>query len=216
VKSPIVVMVVCLLPFIGCDPEIENLGPGPNGKAGTSNYSGSAGKGGGVEERTPFPVALPWTAKQVKDSVKIGRRWILREHQILQVGAKKEERFATIQAEIIEVGQDSYKIRESVLDPKTRKVIGEARVKTGSYDQSKGIYTQLNIKETKISEEVLSLGGRTWKTKVYHNRRIVDFQEQILTIWNSVEVPGLALKMVFKSPRRKAELVLLEYHEGGS
>jgi hypothetical protein len=165
-------------------------------------------------ERTPLSIPLPWTEAEVKAALKVGRRWVLKNHQILNVGAKKEERFAIIQAEIVEVGDDFYKVKMSRLDPKTRKILGEPRINRGTYNQARDTYSRLNAKETQISEEIVTLAGKQWRTKVYRNRRIVDSQEQILTIWNAVDYPGLAIKMVFKSPRRSEEGVLLEFQDG--
>lgn len=163
-------------------------------------------------ERTPLEIPLPYTPEAVKKSMKVGQKSIFKTHEILYA-PKKQEEFTMFEKEIVEVGDKFFKARITLLDWDTRAPLGKSKVNKGAYDQAKVSYSQFKKENTKIYDQELEMAGRRWKVRVYEHRQVVDFQEQKVTIWNSLEYPGLALKMVFKGPRRSQEIKLVEFQD---
>lgn len=159
------------------------------------------------------PVDPPWTVEALRAALKPGRLWALRETMVFYVGKDRRELTRYVEAKIKSVGQENYQIQRREFDAQKRLV--KEGTNTGYYTFETGTYARLARSETEISEETIELAGRSWKAKVYRNRRVVDSQEQVKTIWTALDVPGLALKVESKSPRMTQTIELVEFQEGG-
>lgn len=202
----IALLTMTLLAGCGSDGFDDDLSDSPGPKTGKTSELDEA------FERTPLEIPLPYTPDAVKNGMKVGQKSIFKTHQIIYA-PKKQEEFTLFSKEVVEVGDKFFKARITPLDWDTRAPLGESKVNKGAYDQAKVTYSQFKKDETQIFDQELEMAGRRWKVRVYKNRQVVDFQEQQLTIWNSLEYPGLTLKMVFKSPRRATEIKLVEFHD---
>ncbi|MDF1660369.1 MAG: hypothetical protein P1V97_01255 [Planctomycetota bacterium] len=199
------VLVVSLIAGCGSD-DFDDISDTPRAGTKKSNELDDA------FERTPLEIPLPYTPDAVKKAMKVGQISIFKTHQIIYA-PKKEEEFTLFEKEILEVGDKFFKARITPLNWDTGAPLGESKVNKGAYDQAKVTYSQFKKDETQIFDQDVEMAGRVWKTRVYKNLQVVDFQEQRLTIWNSLEYPGLTLKMVFKSPRRATEIKLVKFHD---
>jgi hypothetical protein len=135
----------------------------------------------------------------------------LERKQVVWVGPKKEETSEQIQAEVLALEEDGFLIRERWSRPDGE---GDELEKKGFYRDLLRPYQGLELAQTEVREEELELGGRRWRALVYVNKRTVESQAQRLEIWTAKDVPGLALKLIFRSPRLHEDLVLTSFSEG--
>lgn len=206
VKAQQLILAILLATILGgCADDFDDISDSPGTSSNTETLDEAF-------ERTPLEVPLPYTPEAVRKAMKVGQISVFRTHEI-RYAPKKEESFTMFQKEVVEVGEKFFKARISLLDWNTGKPTGKSKVNKGAYDQAKVTYSQFTKENTKIFDQEIQMAGRKWKVRVYEYRHVVDFQEQKVTIWNSLEYPGLALKMVFKGPRISQEIKLVEFRD---
>lgn len=131
----------------------------------------------------------------------------------MRIGPTEEVNARRIAAEVLEVADSGFKVRQSVLGEDGEQE-GPAKIRVSDWQDVLDPYAMLSPEVTKVGEGSLEVAGRLWKATIYHKAEVVDHQEQELTIWTATEVPGLALKMTFRGPRRTTEMSLESFEEG--
>lgn len=208
-----VLALVFLLGGLGCDkpPEISPVAMNFDEPKASSQPQTKTDKDTAGVPKDWVGVAPPWSAEALRQSMKVGRRWTLQEQESVWVGPKKTTKTWRIEAEIVEKLDEGVWVKVRTLDAQGA-VLAEKR-KFQKYDSVRALYNGFKSDETEVEDKELNLAGRKWSVRIYRNRRVVDFQEQMLEIWASLEVPGLSLRMSSKMPRRHNDLVLTSFHD---